>query len=308
MKEKTRKLRSLEGKVKNFQKEHQQEINNLQNQIQESENILRRRFEERINNLQTEINEKVDRNKVKKEINIARTVFLCFIAIFVGVVSVFSYQIYKVQPQQINNVQQIFEQKVRVLQSQFEEEVKKDWKNCELEMGVVESQSETKLGEVRTFLDGSFSFTWKITGVEDILSRTKKGYQTSIESDPFYMFGYKLKLSMNPDGYGDRAGTHISLYIALMKGANDAIIPWPFHKRLTFTLIDQQESLNYRENRVMAYTTSPEFEDLFGRPMTDQNPGSPLDNFVSHDKLRERRYIVNDTILIQLLVSSPLKD
>lgn len=156
MKEKTRKLRSLEEKVKNFQKEHQQEINNLQNQLQESENILRRRFEERMNNLQTEINEKVDKNKVKKEINIARTAFLCFIAIFVGVVSVFSYQIYKVQPQQINNVQQIFEQKMSVLQSQ------------------PETQSETKLGEVWTLPDGSYSFTWKITGFEDILSKTKK--------------------------------------------------------------------------------------------------------------------------------------
>lgn len=109
-----------------------------------------------MNNLQTEINEKVDKNKVKKEINIARTAFLCFIAIFVGVVSVFSYQIYKVQPQQINNVQQIFEQKMSVLQSQ------------------PETQSETKLGEVWTLPDGSYSFTWKITGFEDILSKTKK--------------------------------------------------------------------------------------------------------------------------------------
>lgn len=120
------------------------------------------------------------------------------------------------------------------------------------------------------------------------------------------MFGYKLKLFMNPDGYA-RAGTHISLYIALMKGANDAIIPWPFHKRLTFTLIGQQESLNYRESMALSFTTSPEFQDLYGRPMTDQNPGTPLHNFVSHDKPR-KHYTVNDTIGTQVLVTSPLKD
>ena len=318
MKEKTTKLHSLES----FQKEHQQEINNLQNQLQETENVLRRRFEERINNLQTEINEKVNTNhhKVKKEIDIARKAFPCFIFIFV--VSVFSYQIYIVQPQQINKVREIFERKVKVLQNQIEEEVerklhviesqlkeevKKVWQDCESKIAVVENQLETKLDEVQRSLPyGSHTFTWKTTGFEYIFSQARKGYQTVTRSDPFYIFGYKLKLVIYPNGGGDGAGTHISSFIFVMKGENDAILSWPFNKRVTVTLIDQQENPNDRENIAMSFTGYPEKKECFGRPVTDENLGLGYEKFVSHDKLRERRYIVDDTIFFQVQLATPL--
>ena len=293
MKEKTTKLHSLEEKVK----EHQQEMNNLQNQLQENENILRRRFEERINNLQnqlqesenilqrrfeerinnhqTEINEQVNtnHNKVKKEISNDRKAFLCFIFIFVGVVSVFSYQIYM---------------------------------NCESKIAVVESQLKTKLDEVQRNLPyGSHTFTWKITGFEYIFSQARKRYQTMIQSDPFYIFGYKLKLLIYPDGNGNGAGSHTSVFIVVMKGGNDAILSWPFFKRVTFTLIDQQEHSNDRENIILYFKPNPKNE-YFGRPVTDRNKGWGFSMFVSHDKLRERRYIVDDTIFIQVELATLL--
>ena len=91
-------------------------------------------------------------NKVEKKINNARKALFCFIFIFVGVFSVFSHQIYIVQPQQTHNAQQSFERKLNVLQRQFEDGVKKVWKNCELKMGVVENQLEIKLNKVHTDL------------------------------------------------------------------------------------------------------------------------------------------------------------
>ena len=233
----------------------------------------------------------------------------------------FLYQIYIVQPQQTHNIQQRFERKVNVfqnkfeeeverkvnvLQSQIEEEVKKVWKNCESKMGVVEKQLETKLDEVQKTLPyGSNSFTWKITGFEYSLSQAKKGYQIFIRSDPFYIFGYKLKLLFYPDGDGDRAGTHISLFIVIMKGENDAILPWPFYKIESFTLIDQQENLKNRENIVLSYKTNPEITEVFERPVIDSDQGWGIPTFVSHDKLRERRYIVDDTIFIQVELATP---
>ena len=331
-----------------------------------------------MNNLQTEINEKVNtnHNKGKKEIDIARKAFPCFIFIFVGVVSVFSYHIYIVQPQQINSVQEIFEQKVNVLQSQiqqeverkvnvlqkqiqqeverkvnvlqkqieqeverkvnvlqsqiqqeverkvnvlqsqiqqeverevhvlqsqFKEEVKKVWKNCESKIAVIESQLETKLDEVqRTLPYGSNTFTWKITGFGYISLQAKEGNQTRIRTDPFCIFGYKLKLHMIPNGNGHGAGSHISVFIVVMKGENDAILSWPFYERVTFTLIDQQENPNSRENIVMSFKANPENKYCFGRPVKDVNSGHGFTKFVSHDKLRERRYIVDDTIFIQV--------
>ena len=229
-------------------------------------------------------------NKVEKDINNGRKALFCFIVIFVGVVSVFAHQMYIVQPQQT--------------QSQIEEEVKKVRKNCQLEMGVVKNQLETKLNEFLPY--GDNTFTWKITNFNYILSEAKKGYKTKIQSDPFYIFGYKLKLFINPRGQGDGAGTHISLFIVVMNGANDPLLPWPFYKRVTITLIDQQENPKDRENIVRFFKANPEIKECFGRPVTDENTGHGFHEFVSHDKVRERRYIVDNTIFIQVKLATPL--
>ena len=219
----------------------------------------------------------------------------------------FSHQIYIIQPQQTHNIQQNFERVVNVLPIQIEEEVKKVWKNCELKMGVVENQLKTKLDEVqKTLSDISNSFTWKITGFEYSLSKAKKGYQIFIRSDPFYIFGYKLKLLFYPDGDGNGAYGHISIFIVVMKGANDAILPWPFYKRVSVTLIDQQENPKDRKNILMFFETNPENKEYFGRPVIDNDKGWGIPKFVSHDKLRERRYIVDDTIFIQVVLATPL--
>ena len=178
--------------------------------------------------------------------------------------------------------------------------------NCESKIAVVESQLETKLDEVqRTLSYGSNTFTWKITGFGYILAQAKK-YQARIESKPFYIFGYKLKLYMNPDGYGDGAGTHISVFIVVMKGGNDPILSWPFNLKVMFKLIDQQEKPTYRVNIAMSFTGYPENKECFGRPVKDENTGHGFPTFVSHDKLRERRYIVDDMIFIQVELATPL--
>lgn len=182
----------------------------------------------------------------------------------------FSHQIYIVQPQQTHNIQQSFERKVNV------------------------------------FSDISNSFIWKITGFEYIFSQAKLGYQTKIRIDPFYIFGYKLKLLFYPIGDGHGSGTHISIFIVLMKGENDAKLPWPFDRGGSFTLIDQQENLKNRENIAMSFKANPEMKECFGRPMIDNDKGCGFPTFVSHDKLRERRYIVDDTIFIQVELATPL--
>ena len=134
------------------------------------------------------------------------------------------------------------------------------------------------------------------------MSQAKKGYQTTVQSDSFYIFGYKLKLSI----YGDGAGTHVSLFIVVMKGENDAILPWPIHKRVTFKLIDQQENPKNNWNIVLSFIAgNPEDRECFGRPVTAENTGNGFPKFVSHDKLRERRYIVDKTIFIQVELATP---
>lgn len=89
-----------------------------------------------------------------------------------------------------------------------------------------------------------------------------------------------------------------------MKGERDDILPWPFYEKVTFILIDQQEHPKYRENLVVSFTEDPTKKN-FARPVSFENVGRGYNEFVPHTKRSERRYLVDDTIRIQVKVEPP---
>lgn len=150
------------------------------------------------------------------------------------------------------------------------------------------------------------TFIWKISGFSGILTQAIAGRIQSINSIPFYTkngtgdYGYRLKVRILPNG---STPNHLSVFIIVMKGEYDAILPWPFHKRVNFTLIDQQPDLNQRRNE-----TAELFEQNianFERPVTEENTGRGILNFISHVALFTRRYIVDDTLFLQVEIFSP---
>ena len=68
------------------------------------------------------------------------------------------------------------------------------------------------------------SFTWRIDDFNKLLESARSNEITRIESSPFYSCGYKCKLQMNPNGFSNGKGTHLSLYMIMMKGENDATL------------------------------------------------------------------------------------
>ena len=148
------------------------------------------------------------------------------------------------------------------------------------------------------------SFTWRIDGFSEVLRKAKSKEETRIESSLFYRCGYKCKLSIRPNARTIGKKPHLSIYLIIMKGEFDAILTWPFHKKVTFTLIDQQENANDRENIVESFISDPKRRN-FERPVKEENFGWGLAKFVSHEELQERRYIVDDAIFIQFHITSP---
>jgi len=68
-------------------------------------------------------------------------------------------------------------------------------------------------------------------------------------------------------------------------------------------LVDQQEDPNDRKHITSSSTADTKrFKESFMRPLKDKLLDYGFSTFVSHDKLEERRYIVDDTILIQVEV------
>ena len=148
-------------------------------------------------------------------------------------------------------------------------------------------------------------FTWKITIFSKALRKPKSGLYTPVDSPPFYACGYKCRLELHPNGFNVGEHTHLSIYIRILKGVNDAILTWPFQKKVQVTLFDQQENTNDRKDIVMSFI-APNDTECFGKPVNDENLGYGFHKFVSHENLLKRRYIVDDTIFLQVRITPSL--
>ena len=203
-------------------------------------------------------------------------------------------------------------------------------KNTEDELDKVKNQLrdiEDKFDKTVTLLNGTMAaskkamgllelsrvkhtnvFLWRIDGFSQILKNSKNEGKEIIYSDPFYTktetdgFGYKLKVLIYPDGTGDGKNTHLSVFIIIMKGEYDAILPWHFSKKVMFTLIDQQDELGKRENKTMEFIGQN--TSSFTRPTTEENIGIGFPCFISHEELKSQHYIVDDTLFLQVEIRS----
>ena len=146
-------------------------------------------------------------------------------------------------------------------------------------------------------------FTWKRTNFGEALRKAKSGKEARVDSPPFYACGYKCKLRLNPNGFNTGEHTHLSIYLRIMKGENDAFLTWPFQKKVQVTLIDQQENANDRKDIVMSFSAHNDPE-CFGKPVNDENTGYGRHQFVSHENLLKRRYVVDDAVFFQVHIMS----
>ena len=123
-----------------------------------------------------------------------------------------------------------------------------------------------------------------------------------IDGDPFYTtpHGYKLKMSVELNERRENSKDHMGVYLVVMKSDHDAILSWPFKKKCTFTLIDQQDNEEERENIVRIMT--PLGENNFERPIRNENNGRGFPSFVSHATLQTRKYIKDGTVFITVSI------
>eukprot|EP00118_Oscarella_pearsei_P019615 m.209113 g.209113 ORF g.209113 m.209113 type:complete len:596 (+) comp39725_c1_seq29:2949-4736(+) len=142
---------------------------------------------------------------------------------------------------------------------------------------------------------------WKITEFQRRQSEARAGKRLSIYSPPFYTArtGYKMcaRVYLNGDGMGK--GSHLSLFFVIMKGEYDALLPWPFQQRVTFTLINQEHQNHISDN----FQPDPS-STSFRRPVSEMNVASGCPLFVPLDDLSKRGYVNDDTIFIRVEVST----
>ncbi|KAF6328297.1 TNF receptor associated factor 1 [Rhinolophus ferrumequinum] len=183
-----------------------------------------------------------------------------------------------------------------------------------LEQRVVElqqtlAQKDEALGKLeqnlRLMEEASFdgTFLWKITNVTRRCHESACGRTVSLFSPAFYTskYGYKLclRLYLNGDGTGKK--THLSLFIVIMKGEYDALLPWPFRNKVTFMLLDQ----NNREHAIDAFR--PDLNSAsFQRPQNETNVASGCPLFFPLSRLQSPKhaYVKDDTMFLKCIVET----
>lgn len=183
------------------------------------------------------------------------------------------------------------------------EQVKLDYRTVGSKFASLEKEvndMKQKHKDMETFAP----YIWKVTNFWERVSKAKTDKETRVESDSFYIGpqGYKMKLAMYPNGTKEAKNAHISLYIALMKGRYDAILPWPFRYKVTLTIIDQNADLMRRHNFVKSFVPEPSWKSM-QRPISEENERRGFGRFFSHEKLRAGPYVADDTLFVRFEVS-----
>ena len=154
----------------------------------------------------------------------------------------------------------------------------------------------------------SSRFVWKISGFTEVLQQAMKDGNKKIYSSPFSTgrHGYKVIVGMRPSGDRTLKNRYLSVFLGVMNGDYDAILAWPFHRKVTFTLIDQQDDPTKRQNVVCSLLTSTGDSCCARpRPTTGITELPGIARFVSHKNLKTNRYIVDDTLFLQIEIDLP---
>ena len=176
--------------------------------------------------------------------------------------------------------------KVDKLQRQMKEKLTKNQVNEVVESKVMQMKKAR-------------SFMWKIQNFSEQLRQAKEEgvIFEVLKSDPFYTegCGYKMQLHLYPNGNGSGENTHMSVFHSVIEGEYDSLLSWPFITAVKFTLIDQQRI--FRQNVDYSFT-----HKVTQRPKENSPSSLGTPEFVTHEKLKTRRYLVNDTMFLRVVI------
>ena len=70
-----------------------------------------------------------------------------------------------------------------------------------------------------------------------------------------HKYGYKMQLRVFPNGTGEGAGTHVSVFVVIVPGEFDDLLTWPFCGVVTLHLVNQRRSQGLNVTHKVFYTT-----------------------------------------------------
>ncbi len=149
-------------------------------------------------------------------------------------------------------------------------------------------------------------YVWKINDLARRHREARIGKTASLYSPPFYTspHGYRLCLRAYLNGDGSGKGTHVSLFMVLMRGEHDNLLTWPFGYRVTLTLISQADPLSPDAAITHKFIPNPE-SSSFLKPNETFNVASGFPEFAAISVLSNTDYVRNDTIYFRIKLDAP---
>ena len=145
------------------------------------------------------------------------------------------------------------------------------------------------------------SFLWRIPEVARRKRDAIDGRITSLYSPPFYSGrnGYKMCIRAHLNGDGIGLYTHFSVFFILMRGEYDPLLKWPFERKVSLILVDQ----NRHQHIVQTFKPSPE-SSSFQKPCSEMNVASGCPQFAKLSVLDEGNYVKNDILFLRCIVDT----
>ena len=144
-------------------------------------------------------------------------------------------------------------------------------------------------------------YVWKVNDLSRRQREARIGRTVSLYSPPFYSspHGYRLCLRAYLNGDGTGKGTHISLFIVLMKSEYDDLLSSPFRHTVTMSLINQNHPVSRDHSITHKFVPNPE-SGSFQKPVDTFNVASGFPQFASQTVLNDPAFTNNDTIYFQV--------
>ena len=133
-----------------------------------------------------------------------------------------------------------------------------------------------------------------------------KTFNQSWFSPPFYTHpgSYQMCINAYANGNGTGKGTHISVYVYLMRGKNDDNLSWPFRGEVTITLLNQLADKSHHTYTVQ-YTQDT--DDKYSRRVDSDRGNHGLGkskliphNRLDHDAGQNCQYLKDDCLYFRI--------
>ena len=149
------------------------------------------------------------------------------------------------------------------------------------------------------------TFFWRIRNWSAVLRDAKNHTTEKIFSDGFYTDypGYKLCLGARANGKPGCLGSHIYVYVHIMKGEYDDLLKWPFQQTFKLSIVSQEPIPPEKWERFRVVINANDYHhECLERPKQKVHEAGLYCSMASHQELETLKCATDDALLIKIEV------